>query len=217
MSGTQSEPDPSRLMKVIAHPLRLRILEQLNEEPASPSDVARRLGERLGKVSYHFQVLIEHGAVELVETRPVRGALEHIYRATARPYIDDAHWARLPVSLRRALFDPMLQQIWNHVVEAASANGLDHPQTHISWTALDLDPQGHQEVVDLLARTLERALEIQAEGAGRLSALPESARDTQRTEMAIMHYHRPRAGEKSSTTSTERPEEQRAGSITRPR
>jgi DNA-binding transcriptional ArsR family regulator len=192
---TRSKPASSedRLLKAISHPIRLRILEQLNEREASPSQLARQLGEPIGNLSYHVKVLLKHDAIELVAEKPVRGAIEHFYRATMRPFFDDAHWTKLPLSMRRALFDPMLQKIWDHVVEATGSGGLDDPQTHISWTTLDLDRQGYEDMVELLAQTLDRALEIQSEAAGRLS---EAATDeTERTELAVMHYHRPRIDE----------------------
>jgi len=182
----------ARLIKAISHPLRHRILQKLNEYESSPSDLARELGEPLGNVSYHVQILLKNDAIELVDTRPARGALEHIYRATARPFFEDEDWAKLPVSLRRKIFDVNLQQLWEHVVEAARSEGLDHPLTHISWVALDLDEQGLQEMADLTLETLNRAMEIQAEALSRLSTLAADDRETQRTELAIMHYHRPR-------------------------
>lgn len=180
----------ARLAKVMSHPLRFRILEALNQGEASPSDLARALDEPLGNTSYHVKVLEDCGAVELVGTQPVRGALEHIYRATARPYIEDDHWATLPVSVRRQVFDSILQGAWEHIVEAAGAGGLDDPQTHITWTKLELDDQGYGAIADLLNATLERALEIKAESMGRLVALPEEEREARTTELTIFHYDR---------------------------
>ena len=73
-----------RLFKALGHPLRQRILASLNEQEGSPSQLAERLGERLGNVSYHVKILEQNGAAELVTTKAVRGAVEHFYRATAR-------------------------------------------------------------------------------------------------------------------------------------
>src|SRR5947209_18981224 len=123
-----------RIIKAVAHPLRQRILHALNQGVASPNQLAQQLGERLPNVSYHIKILEKYGAIELVDTAPVRGALEHFYRATARPFVDDEHWAQLPVATRRALFDHILQQIWDDLVEATSAGGLDDERTHVSWT-----------------------------------------------------------------------------------
>jgi hypothetical protein len=41
----------------------------------------------LGNVAYHIKILEENGAIELVRTEPVRGALEHFYRASVSTQI----------------------------------------------------------------------------------------------------------------------------------
>ena len=82
------------MMKAMSHPLRMRILDRLIASTASPSAIATDLGEPLGNVSYHVKILLRYGAIELVETRPVRGALEHVYRA-----VDVAHVSRTTLEL----------------------------------------------------------------------------------------------------------------------
>lgn len=210
MASHEQTSAETRLIKAIAHPLRFRILVKLNEGPASPSNLAEQLDEPLGNVSYHVQILLQQGAIELIDTRPVRGAVEHIYRATARPFFDETHWAKLPVSVRRQFQDSTLQGVWEHLVEAFDTGGLDNPKTHVSWTNLDLDERGYDEVADLLDETLERALAIQAEAASRLRDVPEGERETERTELSVMHFNRPRAGEDSSSGAASKRSKQRA-------
>jgi DNA-binding transcriptional ArsR family regulator len=77
-----------RLIKALGHPVRVRALEVLNVRVASPSELAKELGEPLGNVAYHVKILEENDAIELVRTAPVRGALEHFYRAKVRPWFD---------------------------------------------------------------------------------------------------------------------------------
>lgn len=192
-AGPRTDPN-SRLIKAMGHPLRFRILRRLNEGSSSPSTLAKELEEPLGNVAYHVKILLEQDAIELVDTRPVRGAIEHVYRAIARPYFEDDHWAELPLSVRQEMFSENLQQMWDHVAAAAKAGGLDHPQTHVSWMTLDLDPEGYEEVVGLLGQTLDRVLEIQAESAGRLAGQAEAEGQTERTELGMLHYHRSPAG-----------------------
>jgi DNA-binding transcriptional ArsR family regulator len=78
--------DP-RLIKALGHPVRVRALDVLNTRIASPSELAKELGEPLGNVAYHIKILEENGAIELVRTAPVRGALEHFYRASVSTQI----------------------------------------------------------------------------------------------------------------------------------
>lgn len=46
-----------RLVKALAHPLRVHILNILNERTASPNQLSKELGEDLSSVSYHVKVL----------------------------------------------------------------------------------------------------------------------------------------------------------------
>src|SRR2546423_13835240 len=98
------ETAEARIAKALAHPLRARILQRLGERVASPGDLALELGAPLGVVSYHVRMLRDYDCVELVRTEPRRGALQHFYRATARPTLDEDQRRTLPSSLRRELF-----------------------------------------------------------------------------------------------------------------
>ena len=105
-SRTTSRQLDERLAKALSHPLRQRILQRLNEGGVkSPNELSRDLGDPLGNVSYHVRILRELDCVELVRTEQRRGALEHYYRATAEPWLDDEQWARgslLALPLSRA-------------------------------------------------------------------------------------------------------------------
>jgi len=159
---------------------------RLNEEVLSPNDLARELGESLGRVSYHVRTLADAGAIELVRTVPRRGAVQHFYRAAVRAWFSDSDWERLPRSTRRALFGQHLERIWSDAAAAARGSGFDHDQAHVSFTWLDLDEQGIEELSELLTQTVQRALAIQAKSAGRLDGGgPSSA-----TELAILHFER---------------------------
>src|SRR4051812_10092040 len=100
LSGQTSE---ARIAKALAHPLRARILQRLGERVASPGDLAVELGAPLGVVSYHVRMLRDYECVELVRTEPRRGALQHFYKATARPILDEDQRRTLPSGVRREL------------------------------------------------------------------------------------------------------------------
>lgn len=92
--------------KAVAHPLRARILAGLAGEARSPNELAAEFDEPLGNVSYHVVVLRDLGMVELVDTAPRRGAVEHFYRARWRVQLDlrplDGGRVSESVSSRRA-------------------------------------------------------------------------------------------------------------------
>jgi DNA-binding transcriptional ArsR family regulator len=90
LEGAESSKEANldrRLIKALGHPIRVRALEILNARVASPSELAKELGEPLGNVAYHVKILEENDAIELVRTAPVRGALEHFYRASVSTQI----------------------------------------------------------------------------------------------------------------------------------
>ena len=56
----------------------------MDSDAASPTKLASRLGVPLGTMSYHVRCLAGLGLLELVGSRPRRGALEHVYELTGR-------------------------------------------------------------------------------------------------------------------------------------
>jgi DNA-binding transcriptional ArsR family regulator len=168
----------------LAHPLRARILQRLGERVASPGDLALELGAPLGVVSYHVRMLRDYDCVELVRTEPRRGALQHFYRATARPTLDEDQWKTLPSSLRRELSSETLAEIVEDVRAASEAGTLDDPDVIVQRTPLELDERAFKKLNRLLARTHEQALQIASESAERGTG------EVFPTELAVLHFKR---------------------------
>lgn len=73
--------DENRLLSALSHPLRRQILRQMREvDSISPIDMAAEFKLPVSNVAYHVRVLAECGAITLVDTEPVRGAVKHFYR-----------------------------------------------------------------------------------------------------------------------------------------
>jgi DNA-binding transcriptional ArsR family regulator len=70
----------------LLHPLRLRILQAL-EEPDSASGVARRLMLPAQKVNYHVRKLARARFIECISAQSTRRNAERRYRKTARAYV----------------------------------------------------------------------------------------------------------------------------------
>src|SRR5690349_22644951 len=113
----RDETSEARIAKALAHPLRARILQRLGERVASPGELAVELGAPLGVVSYHVRMLRDYDCVELVRTEPVRGALQHFYKATARPNLDEGQWRTLPTTLRGELVGETIQGLVGDLAE----------------------------------------------------------------------------------------------------
>jgi DNA-binding transcriptional ArsR family regulator len=72
------------LAKGLSHPVRLAIVNQMRlcDGTSSPKELAAQLSLPLGRVSYHVRTLRALGLLELVETIPRRGTVEHRYLLT---------------------------------------------------------------------------------------------------------------------------------------
>lgn len=90
------------LLVCLRHPLRKLLLSLYVKEGGklSPKEVADFTKRRLSSVGYHVRELAKYGAVELVEERPRRGAVEHFYEATA--LVDEVPWGRAALGLQPA-------------------------------------------------------------------------------------------------------------------
>src|ERR1700742_1050051 len=133
------ETSEARIAKALAHPLRAKILQRLGERVASPGDLSVELDAPLGVVSYHVRMLRDYDCVELVRTEPRRGALQHFYRATARPTLDEDQRRTLPSGLRRELAGETIQEVVDDLAKASDAGMLDDPEVTVSRTPLELD------------------------------------------------------------------------------
>jgi len=159
-----------RLVKALAHPLRVEILAILNERMASPNELSKELEEGLSQVSYHVKVLKDFDCIEMVKTEPRRGAVEHYYRATERAFLTDSDWQTLPASIKPGVSASVIELALGDVVGALGAGTFDaREDRHLSWTPGVVDEQGWDESVELVNETLERIIAIHADSAKRLA------------------------------------------------
>lgn len=70
-------------VKVVADPLRLRIIEALGDEPRTVKQIARILDIPPSKLYYHVNLLENHGLIRVVDTRVVSGIIEKLYLVRA--------------------------------------------------------------------------------------------------------------------------------------
>lgn len=183
------EPVDTGLVKALGHPLRAQILDALIRlGESSPLKLSRELDRPLRSVSHHIRVLRDLDCVELVRTEPRRGAVEHFYRAAVRSFLDDEQWARLPITLRRELASQTLRQIFEDAASAGAAGGFDQPGAQIARMPLELDPEGWEELAELLATVVERAQQIQERSDVRGDGVAEGPPDCEASELAILHF-----------------------------
>jgi DNA-binding transcriptional ArsR family regulator len=183
-----SDINDPRLIKALAHPLRVRILSVLEtRELASPNELADELEVSLGVVSYHVRRLHALGFLELVRRTPRRGAIEHHYRAKARPRVSDDVWAETPGIVKRAMVGATLQQITGYVNAAAAGGGFDRTEAHLSRTVLMLDDEGWAQLAAEMVRWVEVVERIEVESQARIERSPGGeAESTAKRSAAVM-------------------------------
>jgi DNA-binding transcriptional ArsR family regulator len=166
---TQRRKATENRIKAMSHPLRASILRILADRTASPAEMARELDEELSNVSYHTKQLVEFECAELVSTRPVRGALEHFYRATERHLIDTEAWEDLDPVIAEDLVCEFMQKILDDFVASARAKLIGGDKDfHLTRTPLVLDQEGLQEALEAHERLRLEILEIEARSAARM-------------------------------------------------
>jgi DNA-binding transcriptional ArsR family regulator len=168
MKPFQDITDPA-LAKALAHPLRTRILAELEHRTASPSELAGDLGAPLGVMSYHVRRLQSLGFVKLVDSKPRRGAIEHYYKATRRPRIKSATWGKVPALVKQATVAAAIEQIGHYVGAAAEIGGFDQADAHLTRSPVTVDAEGWSALAEELDAMHERIKTIEAASKARLA------------------------------------------------
>ena len=180
----KSSAEQAGYIKALSHPLRMQILHELNQSVASPKEIAERLGESIGMISYHVRTLEELGCIELADTKFRRGAVQHFYRPLRRAELTDDDWRALPQNVRELISAVTFESLIGQVARSlASGTFEDRPARHLSLVELQLDEDGWREVNEGLLRLLDRALELQAEALA-------SGEETISSVLGLVHFER---------------------------
>jgi hypothetical protein len=179
-AGGRRQKGISDRVAAMSHPLRARCLHLLVVRGVmSPNELTLEIkGDRdmpdkehnrlLGSVSYHCRRLCELDCAELVDTQPVRGAVEHFYRATERPLIDTDEWDQLDSITAEDLVCGYIQEILDDFVASRKAGVVGFtPEFHITRTPLVLDQEGFEEGMELFEKCRHGMSEIERKSAER--------------------------------------------------
>ena len=162
-----NEINDPRLVKALAHPLRVSILSALEHRIASPSQLAEELDVPLPNLSYHIRMLVQLDMLKLVKTRPRRGAIEHYYQAKGRVVVSDRAWGEVPSLVKEAMVSAALKQAGELVEAGAARGGFEDAHSHLSRQALKLDEKAWKELSKRVSELHEFAVKLQADAAKR--------------------------------------------------
>lgn len=185
--------------ELLHHPWRVRILDVLVERSMS---VAQFVDEGLipelesmdrhlaiSKLAYHFRVLRQAGALQVVQQNMRRGSTEMVCRANVRALLTDEEWAKLPRSERAPISQAVLHALVARAESAVHRGTFDsRVDRHLSWLAMELDEQGWSEITAVLNGVLETVSEIHRESKARLAA---SGDTPLRTTWGQLHFESP--------------------------
>ena len=146
------------MIRAMAHPVRIQVLNILGEGVASPTEMAEITGELVGTVAYHVRVLLDLNFIELTKTEPRRGATEHFYRVKPDSFVVSRHWEAVPPVLRGEIAAEAFQELTTRVVAALEAETFQKREgSGLSWLPLQVDAEGWKEVLEIVA-SAEQAL-----------------------------------------------------------
>lgn len=170
LGGRTLRPDKdvtdARLVKALAHPLRVRILGVLDERMASPSELAEELDAPLGNVSYHVRILASLGLIRLVSEMPRRGSVEHYYESDPHPLLSAETWSVVPQTFKPAA----LESAANAVRAAVMRGGFERRDALLARGAWNLDPKGWRALADAGRALLAHAEDIRRAAEARIMA-----------------------------------------------
>jgi DNA-binding transcriptional ArsR family regulator len=160
--------DP-RLVKALAHPIRVRALQLLEGRTLTPKQIAAELDLPLENVSYHVRTLAKFGLIKLERRRMGRrGAVEHLYRTASRPRITAETWEQLPEFVKEAVTGSILGQVVHLATAALSHDGFSRPDSHLSRRPVVVDEAGFAEISAIVSEALDNVTAVEERAAKRL-------------------------------------------------
>jgi DNA-binding transcriptional ArsR family regulator len=181
---TDTAPMEMTLAAIVAHPTRARAFSILAERTASPVEIAQQIGKDVGHVGYHVRKLQQLNLIELVDERPVRGAVEHFYRAIERPVVTEEEFAEQSVEEREVFTRYILQLHVTDIARAMDEHLFDARVNRVAARVpMLVDEEGFQELSDLHTEVFNRTLEIQARSNGRRAGTEDEGIPTVSTTM----------------------------------
>jgi predicted ArsR family transcriptional regulator len=181
----------SRLVTAMSHPTRVHAMTVLNERAATPGEIAASMGQPVNNVTYHINVLLNLGCIELVEVKPARGGrvVEHFYRATEPSYLDLDGWKKLDENEKFGLTAALMRMVSDDIDEAMIRGTFYEPDdNHLSRSPMVVDPEGWKETLSVLEDTVFRLMDVKENVKAREG---DKSPEAMHTRVEILHFRAP--------------------------
>jgi hypothetical protein len=141
----------------------------------SPRGFSDETGEHLSNCSYHFRQLHEYGLIELVDTRPVRGAVEHFYEPVKKAMAWTRAYGKMPGAIRQNLATTALVGAVESIGLSVDQGTFDaRPDAHLSFDATVVDLPGWLRMIDIFNGALVKLCRVEEEVRERLEDDPDA-------------------------------------------
>jgi len=118
--------------RLLADPIKLRIIQQMTKTPHTTKQVAETLGEKPTKLYRHVEALREAGLIELVAEKPKRGTVEKYFLAVARRFEIHPDLFAAPGESGVALLDEFLSGSFSEIRAAINEVQADPPDKELA-------------------------------------------------------------------------------------
>lgn len=159
-----------QVVRALANPTRIRILDAIADGPASPSELGARIGETPAVIEYHLRVLRASGCVRLVENAPPRAAADRPYELTPRA-TPTRRVAPAPAAHPGPGHPPpsVVQSVLERGRRRPGENLFGERKDQLSCASLVVDKEGWQEISAAIGEALDRISTAHERSTERLS------------------------------------------------
>jgi len=165
-----------RLAMAISHPVRFRIITAMNspERNASPRELAEEFDLDVKRVAYHVRELTALGYLELADTEPRRGSIEHVYRPVQGFKAWWHEWSELFPAFKRIVAASALGLGVEAIGAAIDSGRFEAREDSVlAQDTLRTDERGAQEAAKVLFTAVEDLIAISQDAKARLAETDE--------------------------------------------
>lgn len=159
-----------QLVRALANPARIRIINALAEGPATPTRLSTRMHEKNGVIAYHLKVLRTTGCIQQSESDQLGPAEERVYELAADATPTRELGRSWPTG--SGVGHPPAVLVRSVVERGSSHRGEDlfgARQNQLSCTSIVVDKQGWREISAAIGEALDRIATVHERSVQRLS------------------------------------------------
>jgi predicted ArsR family transcriptional regulator len=165
-----------KLAMAISHPVRFRIITAMNspERNASPKELAEEFDLDVKRVAYHVRELAELGYLELVDTEPRRGSIEHVYRPVQRFEAWSLEWGELFPAFKQVVAASALGLGVKAIGASIDSGKFEAREDSVlAQDTFRTDDRGAEEAAQILIKAVEDLLAVANDTKARLTETGE--------------------------------------------